>query len=486
MRTDAGFSMGIAEGRVSAMNPKSAFVRVCRAPSFWKQSRWLAGAGMVGILAAAPATGVAETPAVLGELRVRLAEQVQRFGNMETLRASYSTAEKETGIRHSHEFVVRLDGPIQVVSEKHEEDDGVVRKDYFLHESEVYALRVSSWAPSPDGKTARVSESRFLFDKGAPVYRGGVTVRVPIGVREPDFSKAKETPVPLPPGLDGWGAQLKVRAFSIARSFRPHVGQYVFGSWEQWLLKGAPAEDPGLAPPERPLGWMPPNGTRVLPIQKTDSPDGLFRIGWGYAEGPVDWARLAYRPEQPGSFFSTKAASGDLKPPLTEDANFLMNAVSGEPISDIGRYHLGERQRFNHDEILVHWSPSSSCFVVKETQKWGDEAVGVGWIKGGKCEKTFDILEPLWKVADEAVKKSNHPAAKRVRDGDGEYTFGLGKVLVEDDGRFEIQVVPQVPKDVESSGMYEAIVQGTFLPGPGDEPAAVIKNAKVKVLPVRE
>jgi hypothetical protein len=163
----------------------------------------------------------------------------------------------------------------------------------------------------------------------------------------------------------------------------------------------------------------------------------------------------------------------------------VINAITKEPLADIGLYHPGERQRFNHDEIVAHWSPSSTCFVVEERGKWGDDQVGIGWMKDGKLAGTFDILVPLRAAAEDAVKKSSHPAAKRLRqrkeDQDG-YAFGVGTVLVEDDGTFEIGVNGQVPKDDKPGGFYEAIVTGKFLPGSGESPA-VLKNAKVKVLP---
>ncbi len=422
-------------------------------------------------------------PAVLPQLRDRLSQQVSGFGDMETLRASYATAARERGIREGHEFIVRLNGPIQVVTESHEEEGELVRKDYFLHESKVYAHRVSQRVPCLDGKTVRVSQSSFFFEKGAPIYRTGVTVRVPRAEKEPDLSKARETEVPLPPGLNGWGDQLTARAFAIARSFRPHVGRHVFADWDQWLLKDAPPAGTGETPP-RGEDWTPPEGTLVLPIPGTQSPDGLFAVGWGYAKGPVDWARLAsdHAHSAFGAvYFSTKLAMGELKPPLDQDSNFLLNAA-GKPAGNLGLYHPGERQRFNHDEIIVRWSPSSACFGVRETGKWSDDAAGIGWIKDGRCEATFDILKPLKTAAEAAVKKSKDPAAKRLRDSDDGFAFSVTSLLVEDDGRVEARVIGQIPKDDAPGGSYEAIVEGVFSPGIGEAPA-VLKSSKVRIVP---
>lgn len=431
------------------------------------------------------ATAAHGESALLTQLRERLAQQTSNFGEMETLRASYHCAEQEGGIRDAHELIVRLKGPIQVVTESHLNEGELVRKDYFLDESRVYALRVASGSPCVDGKTMRVTESRFFFDKETPIHREGATTRVPRAETLPDLAKLKLRGVTMPPSFEGWGAQLTARAFSIARSFRPHVGRHVFGDWDQWLLKDAPPPGAGETPP-RPAGWRPSDDTLVLPIPKSQSPDGLFAIGWGYEKGPIDWSQLASddaHSDFGAVYFTTKLAHGDLKPPMNEDSNFLLNAASGKPAGDIGLYHAGERQRFNHDELIVRWSPSATCFVVRETGKWLDEAAGIGWIVDGRSEATFDILAPLKAAAESEVKKSRHPAAKRLRENEDEFAFSVISVLVEDDGAVEARVVGQIPKDSDiTSSYYEAIVEGVFSRGAANAPA-LLKQTKVRILP---
>ncbi|HSI65681.1 MAG TPA: hypothetical protein VLE43_21325, partial [Candidatus Saccharimonadia bacterium] len=228
-------------------------------------------------------------PALVQELSTRLEVQMTRFDKYETLRQEYTNSSESSPRRHV--FLMRLERGIEVVTESHTGDGVFTQKDYFLHESKVYAHRVSHHEPTLDGKMKRVAESYFLFDgDGNPIYRSQVVTRVPAEVKAPDLSKIKEQEVPLPAGMEGWVNKLTARAFGIARTFRPGIGRYTFGDWDAWLLKNAPPEEEEeLEQWDRPEDWLPSDDTLVLPVGDSSSPDGLFQIGWGYEKGPVDW-----------------------------------------------------------------------------------------------------------------------------------------------------------------------------------------------------
>jgi len=432
----------------------------------------------------ATASSLAAQSPMVKQLTEQLAQQGSRLAEMETLRMTYDNPQQHPA--SAHELRVRLDGGIQVVTECHTEDDVYTQKDYFLNESKVYALRVSQQIPCLDGKTKRVAESLILFDKGTPLLRTTRSARVPVADTNPKLSKVSEHEMPLPAGLDGRGDRLTAHAFDIARRFRTGVGKHVFGNWDEWLLKDAPPAG-SSEKPLRNADWLPPPDVLALPIPLSESPDGLFAIGWGYAEGPVDWPKLATdgaHPDFGEIYFTTKLVEGGLNPPLSDDSNFLLNAQNGKQLGNLGAYHPGERQRFNHDELLVNWSPSSTCFIVRETAKWETAAAGIGWIKDGRCAGTFEILAPLEAAAIAAVLKSKDPAAKRLRskdEGEG-FAFSVYNLLLEDDGRIEARVVGQIPKDDRPGGIYEAIVEGVLTPGTG-ESDAVLKTSKVKVIP---
>jgi hypothetical protein len=426
--------------------------------------------------------------AVIQALSIQLDAQLAHLDKYETLRQEYEDPTANPPQRHV--FLMRLEHGIEAVTESHTSEGVFTQKDYYMHESKVYAHRISHHEPTLDGKTKRVAESYILFDaEGNPIFRSQVVTRIPLGVKAPDLTKLKDQEVPLPAGLDGWGKKLTGHAFSIARTFRPGMGRYTFGDWDAWLLKGAPPEEEEeLEPEDRAEDWLPAEDTLMLPVRGSSSPDGLFQIGWGYEKGPVDWESLAYiegkESGKPYPTFSTKMPVA-VPEALQNDGNFLMNAVSGKSLATLKSDYPGERQRFNHDELNAHWSPSSLCFVVRVEQKWSTEYAEIGWIKNGVCEGTYGILDPLEKAAVDAVKSSKHPASalmKKAGDDEEGYSFALSKVLLEDNGQFEMHVVGQIPKDDRPGGLYEVIIEGTFSQGEKDG-SAVLKVSKARVLP---
>lgn len=424
------------------------------------------------------------------QLSQQLREQMARVESCETLEQMWHDPRGEKSA--SHTIIVKLAEGIEVVTEGAEDEGYFTQKDYHLHENKVYALRVAHEEPCMDGKSKRMSESWFLLDgSGTPVHRSSMTARVPLG-EDPDITEARNHSEALestpPGGFEGWGAKLTARAYDLARTFRAGVGRYTFGDWDEWLLKGAPPSGSG-DPPPRPRDWLPAADTRVLPVRGSTSPDGLFAIGWGYDKGPVDWRALAQPSEgRPGDqvMFSTKLAEGALSDDLMNDGNYLLNAVSGEPLAKLGLHYPGERRRFNHDELIARWSPAASCVVAIVTAKWESDYAHIAWTQDGRCPGSFDILQPLRKAATDAVLKSKHPAAKRLRKEEpGSFAFTLANILVEDDGSFEASVIGQVPKDDEPSGSYEVVIEGKFTPPDkqGSEASARLQVRKTRVLP---
>ena len=102
---------------------------------------------------------------------------------------------------------------------------------------------------------------------------------------------------------------------------------------------------------------------------------------------------------------------------------------------------------------------------------------------GGRGERGSSTSEG---AATDALLKSKHPAAKRLRKEEpGSYAFTLSNILVEDDGSFEASVVGQVPKDDDPSGSYDVVIEGKFNPPAKEETksSAKLQVRKVRVLP---
>jgi hypothetical protein len=99
----------------------------------------------------AAATASKLDPRILQELANRHRLQVGKMGNYETLQQDYNQPNAEPP--RSHTFVLRLGHGVEVVTERHIEDHVLNQKDYFIHESRVYAYRVIRHDPCMDGKT---------------------------------------------------------------------------------------------------------------------------------------------------------------------------------------------------------------------------------------------------------------------------------------------------------------------------------------------
>jgi len=419
-------------------------------------------------------------------LKTRLMAQITRAADGETLHQSWSSTFNTQPA--SHTIMVKLAQGIEIVSESQEQEGFFTQKDYYLFENHVYALRIAHEEACLDGKTKRATEGYIFFDGDTPFHYSAASIRMPLAEETPDFSKAKEHNLPLPPGLAGWGVRLTSRAYDLARTFRPGVGRHTFGDWDAWLLKGAPAPGSG-EPAPRTVGWRPPEGTLVLPVRESECPDGRYSIGWGYETGPVDWDKLEEPEGNDGPktppLFSTKMAQSPLTGELEQDGNFLLNHITGKPIAKLGIHYPGERQRFNHDELLARWSPFASCVVVIVTEKWQTGYGHIAWIKDGRCEGSQDILAPIIEATRAAALKSKHPASKLLRgESAADFCYSLSKILVEDDGSFEALLDVQIPKSDLPGGYFQATLSGRFTPGIDGGPA-VLTTRKTTILPYK-
>lgn len=250
-------------------------------------------------------------------------------------------------------------------------------------------------------------------------------------------------------------------------------------------LLTAAANPPATAgdPAERTTDWRPAPGTLVLPVSSSSSPDGRYAVGWGYEKGPVDWNRLAFLEGEGSEWgavtFSTYLADLPNGDPLEDDANFLIDLKTGETLCRLGIYYPGERPRYNHKDLVAVWSPGSACVAVIANAKWESESAAIAWIREGKCEGSYDILDPLVAAARTALRQSSHPAAKKLADG-FEFSFTIGEIEVQDDGSFVAAVTGELPRVEDAGAFFEVRVEGALLPG-GTEEEAILKTTSIRV-----
>ncbi len=245
------------------------------------------------------------------------------------------------------------------------------------------------------------------------------------------------------------------------------------------LAAGAAA---GEDPKGRTADWRPAADTLVLPVQESASPDGRYAIGWGYERGPVDWSKLAFSEGEGSDWgavtFSTKLASRPLEAALEDDANFLLDLRTGEPLCKLGLRYPGERPRFNHHGLVAVWSPSSSCAVVIVARKWESEFIHYLRIEKGTCAGSFDVKDALSAAGREAVMKSGHPSARRLKEED-DFMYSLTEISLEDDGAFVAMVTGEVPKLEGPEAWFEVRVEGRFSAKEGAAAGLDVLSAKL-------
>lgn len=399
------------------------------------------------------------------QLSKRIQQQQDAQDGMKTLAASLNERPSSpSDLSTIRSYSAYYDDQLQIVVEEHTVEGTYLRKDYHMDKGKVFALMVEHHQPTADGKSKRIVENGFGFDAGKLALFSTTSYRVGTDAeRDPKQAAKNEKDHPIPEGFDAWQEQLTTRAWSLVYRMAAAVKddeQPLFGLWN---LAPPPAE----AKKNRPKGWTPTKETLTLPIHDVISPDGRYGISWGYEKGPVDWEKLRYVSDDDEEFSSKLAIN--VPDALKEDTTFIRNAISGRDAGILGISHGGERQRFNHDEIIASWSPSGNICIARETFKWGDNDVRVCWMDAaGKVTKSQALLVPLAKQVEAHVAKSKHPAAAEAKEGN--FMIAAERLIVEDNGTFEAKCTGHNgSKRGGPKHFFQMIVQGKVQPGEGDE-----------------
>lgn len=431
------------------------------------------------------ALGVLMLPSFAEEqspLQKELSERIQRQrdaqGSMKSLYANLNERPSGSGdLSAIRTYSAFYEDQPEVVVEEHTVEGIYLRKDYHLHKGKVYAYLVEHHKPSADGKNKRIAENGYVFDSGKLIGQTVTSYRVATDAeRDPDLARKNEKEFPIPEGLDAWQDQLTARAWTIVHRLRTAVGDdedYING-----LMENAPkpAESKAKSPP----GWMPTADTLTLPVHDVISPDGRLGLSWGYEKGPVDWSKLLFKWEHGEEEFSTKLVEPyNLPEALRQDTTFVRNAISGKDVGKLGVSHGGERQRFNHDEIIANWSPAGSICIAVETFKWGDSEVRVCWMDPqGNAARSQDLTATLHEQVQAFVAKSNHPASVGAKEKN--FMVSTQNILVEDDGNFEARCVGNdASKQDGPEHYFEMIIQGKVESGSDDRCKLSLKRKEL-------
>jgi hypothetical protein len=126
-------------------------------------------------------------------------------------------------------------------------------------------------------------------------------------------------------------------------------------------------------PPEfDPFAGVTGDSAKYRVIHDTASPDGRYAVALGFTRSDIDWERF-----KDSDFPGTYSANGwqpDDEAPDSEYGkivNYLVDLTTRRILGTTNGDYYGTRQRYNHDQCSVTWSPGSKTFVEVTNWKWG-------------------------------------------------------------------------------------------------------------------
>ncbi|MBV9874384.1 MAG: hypothetical protein JO025_06615 [Verrucomicrobia bacterium] len=137
-------------------------------------------------------------------------------------------------------------------------------------------------------------------------------------------------------------------------------------------------------PPEfDPFAGLTGDSAKYRVIHDTASPDGRYAVALGFTGNDIDWEGLK-DPDFPGTY-SAKGWQPDDQPPDSaygRIVNYIVDLTTSQIVGTTGGDYFGTRQRYNHDQCDVTWSPDSKTFVEVTSWKWGYNRCTAGKISG--------------------------------------------------------------------------------------------------------
>lgn len=125
-------------------------------------------------------------------------------------------------------------------------------------------------------------------------------------------------------------------------------------------------------PPEfDPFAGVTGDSAKYRVIHDSASPDGRYAVALGFTKN-IDWEGF-----QDSDFPGTYSANGWQPDDSTPDSeygnivNYLVDLTTRQILGITNGDYYGTRQRYNHDQCTVTWSPDSRTFVEVTNWKWG-------------------------------------------------------------------------------------------------------------------
>jgi hypothetical protein len=161
------------------------------------------------------------------------------------------------------------------------------------------------------------------------------------------------------------------------------------------LLKAGP-------PQTDPFATVKGDSEKFRVIHGSVSPDGHYAIALGFAREEINWDDFIEK------------TNGDEHTYYAEDEedtrNYVVDLVSQRILGETGCNYFGTRQRYNHRECSVSWSPDSGTFVQLWSDKWSYTACNAGHIAPGpKLDLVVDLGKEVDKKTFAFLKKRQDP-----------------------------------------------------------------------------
>ena len=155
-------------------------------------------------------------------------------------------------------------------------------------------------------------------------------------------------------------------------------------------------------PPEfDPFTGVTGDSAKYRVIHDTASPDGRYAVALGFTGNDIDWEGLK-DPDFPGTY-SANGWQRDDQPSDSDHGrivNYIVDLTTRQILGTTNGDYFGTRQRYNHNQCDVTWSPDSKLFVEVTSWKWGYNRCTAGKISSaGKFLGPVDLGKYAEKTA---------------------------------------------------------------------------------------
>jgi hypothetical protein len=170
-------------------------------------------------------------------------------------------------------------------------------------------------------------------------------------------------------------------------------------------------------PPEfDPFAGVTGDSAKYRAIHDSASPDGRYAVALGFTKD-IDWDGFKDS-DFPGTYSTNgwQPDDGTADSEYGKIVNYLVDLTTRRILGTTNGDYYGTRQRYNHDQCSITWSPNSRTFVEVTNWKWGYNRCSAAKIAGaGKLLGPVDLGKYAEKTAQSflATQESKIPRKYR-------------------------------------------------------------------------